>query len=59
MNDQAKLDSFKFYRNPTIEMAQMLWNLPENGGIRELSKINYEGIKTNVKIYLPVNGLIG
>ena len=31
MNDSAKLRSFKFYRTPTIEIAQNFWNLPEKG----------------------------
>lgn len=56
MNDSSKLRSFLFYRKPTIEMAQKIWNLPEMGATRELSKIAFEGIKTNLKIYIPTNG---
>jgi hypothetical protein len=56
MNDSAKLKSFLFYRAPTIEMAQKIWNIPEMGVTKEFSKIAYEGIKTNMKIYIPIDG---
>lgn len=39
MNDSSKLRSFLFYRNPTLEMAQKIWNIPELGATKELSKI--------------------
>jgi hypothetical protein len=58
MNDSAKLRSFLFYRNPTLEMAQKIWNLPEQGATKEFSKITFEGIKTNLKIYVPTEGII-
>lgn len=58
MNDSAKLRSFLFYRNPTLEMAQKIWNLPEQGATKEFSKITFEGIKTNLKIYVPAEGII-
>lgn len=44
MNDSAKLKSFIFYRNPTIQIAQKIWNIPEEGAIKHLSKIPLEGI---------------
>jgi hypothetical protein len=56
MNDSAKLRSFKFYRTPTLEMAQKIWNIPELGATKTLSKITFEGIKTNFKIYIPADG---
>jgi hypothetical protein len=34
MNDSAKLRSYKFYRTPTIEIAQDFWNLPEKGATK-------------------------
>lgn len=58
MNDSAKLRSFLFYRTPTLEMAQKIWNLPEQGATREFSKITFEGIKTNLKMYVPADGKI-
>jgi hormone-sensitive lipase len=58
MSDEAKLISLQYYRKPTIEMAQKLWNLQEHGAIREFSKITYDSIKTNKKIYLPPDGVI-
>lgn len=27
MNDSSKIRSFKFYRAPTIEQAQIIWNM--------------------------------
>ena len=57
MSDSGKLKSLQYYRKPTLELAQKLWNLQENGAIREFSKIVYEGVKTNRKIYLPLDGL--
>jgi len=56
MNDSSKLRSFVFYRKPTLKIAQKIWNVPELGATRELSKITFEGIKTNKKIYLPTDG---
>lgn len=58
MSDSAKLKSLIYYRKPTIELAQKFWNLPENGAIREFNKLNFQGIKTNRKIYLPPDGVI-
>jgi hypothetical protein len=58
MNDSAKLRSFLFYRFPTLEMAQKIWNLPEQGATKEFSKIIFEGIKTNLKMYIPADGKI-
>lgn len=57
MNDSAKLRSFVFYRRPTIEIAQQMWNLPENGAIKHVAKISYEGIKHNIKMYVPADGV--
>ena len=31
---EGQLKSMLFYRNPTIEMAKKIWNLPENGMTR-------------------------
>lgn len=56
MNDSAKLRSFKFYRTPTIEIAQNFWNLPERGATKEFIKVTYKSVGTNRKIYLPPNG---
>lgn len=42
-----------FYRKPTVEVAQKIWNLPENGLTRELTKLTMKSIKTNLKIYIP------
>lgn len=56
MNDSAKLKSFLFYRNPTLEMAQKIWNIPDLGAAKEFTKIAYERIKTNLKIYIPYDG---
>lgn len=41
MNDSAKLRSFIFYRRPTIQIAQHMWNLPENGAVKHLSKLTF------------------
>ena len=57
MRDSAILKIMLFYRNPTNEVAQNLWNLPENGAIKEFNKVNFDGIKTNKKIYLPPDGI--
>ena len=57
MNDSAKLRSFVFYRHPTIDIAQQMWNLPENGAIKNVSKLTYEGIKHNIKMYVPADGV--
>ena len=35
-------------------MAKQIWNLPENGMTRELAKLNLKNIKTNTKIYIPI-----
>jgi hypothetical protein len=37
-------------------MAQKIWNIPEVGATKTFSKIAYEGIKTNFKIYIPADG---
>ena len=50
----AQLRSLMFYRKPSIQMAKMIWNLPENGMTRELAKISLKSIKTNLKIYIPL-----
>lgn len=34
MNDSAKLKSLIFYRNPTLKLAQKIWNIPELGATR-------------------------
>lgn len=47
-----------FYRKPTIEMARQIWNLPENGAIREVTKLGLKNIKTNRKIYIPIDSRI-
>jgi len=47
-----------FYRKPTIEMARQIWNLPENGAIREVTKLGLKNIKTNRKIYIPFDSRI-
>jgi hypothetical protein len=57
MNDSAKLRSFLFYRKPTIDIAQNIWNLPELGATKHLTKITFEGIKTMFKIYIPADGI--
>lgn len=57
MSDSGKLRSLQYYRKPTVQLAQKFWNLSENGAIRELSKLTFEGIKTNKKIYLPPDGV--
>jgi hypothetical protein len=38
------LRSFVFYRSPTLKMAQQIWNMPEVGATKHLSKIRYAGI---------------
>lgn len=32
--DDCKLQSFKFYRQPTIQLAQKIWNIPECGATK-------------------------
>ena len=39
MSDSCKLKSYLYYRNPKLEIAQAIWNTPEKGAIREISKI--------------------
>lgn len=39
-------------------MAQKIWNLHEQGATKEFSKIIFEGIKTNLKMYIPADGKI-
>lgn len=50
---ESLLRSMNFYRKPTVEVAQKIWNLPENGLTRELTKLTMKSIKTNLKIYIP------
>lgn len=44
-----------FYRKPTIQMANKIWNLPEDGMTRELTKLGLPNIETNIKIYIPLD----
>ena len=36
-------------------MAKKIWNLPENGMLREMAKIKLKNIVTNKKIYIPLD----
>lgn len=45
-----------FYRAPTLEQAQIIWNMAENGASKHLSKIRLESVASNIKIYLPAEG---
>lgn len=51
---EGQLRAMIFYRKPNVHMAKQIWNLPENGMTRELAKLNLKNIKTNAKIYIPI-----
>lgn len=55
--DSALLHSIPYYRKPTAEMVQKIWNLSENGVVGELSKLTFQGIATNTVLYLPSDGV--
>ena len=54
-NKKSQLKSMRFYRKPEVNIARKIWNLPENGMIREVVKLKLKGIKTNKKIYIPLD----
>lgn len=54
-NKEGQLRSMIFYRKPTIQMARHIWNLPENGALREVTKLAMQKIKVNRKIYIPID----
>ncbi len=50
---EATLKASKFYRKPGIALTQSIWNLQECGATSELSKITFESIHINRKLYIP------
>lgn len=52
---EGQLKSMLFYRKPTIQMANKIWNLPDDGMTRELTKLGLPNIETNLKIYIPID----
>lgn len=58
MTDSAKLDSLPYYRQPTLEHAQSIWNMGEQGALKEFSKLFYPKIETNRHIWIPSDGEI-
>lgn len=50
----GQLKAMRFYRNPTVDLAKKIWNLPENGMTREMIKLKLKSITTNQKIYIPI-----
>lgn len=57
-NKEGQLRSMIFYRKPTIQMARKIWNLPEKGAIGEVTKLALKNIKTNRKIYIPIDSRV-
>jgi hormone-sensitive lipase len=51
----CRLRSMNFYCKPSLDLAQQIWNLPENGMIKEVAKLGMKNISTNVKLYIPVD----
>lgn len=50
---RAKLQNNKFLRKPNVATTKSIWNLPENGLIKELKKpLIFDMIKSNVEFYI-------
>ena len=45
--NEAQLVSMGFYRKPHVQLASKIWNTPEMGAIKEMSKMTLEPIGTN------------